>query len=401
MKNADVFKMVWASWRLNKNKARLSIAVVAFIVFVVLMIVTLGFGLAEATLGRLAQQGVLNSIDVSSPNPDSAPLTDTVVERLKLIENVAYVAPSVDYASIAKFGTATTDANVTAATGEFFANELPVMLAGTSAFSSGEASEVVVSSALVKALGYSEPGEAVGQTIDFSISVPDYNQLGGDRIAVPELLFNNIEKQVEVVGVTNETQYSLAFIPLDILGLQDKYYSVIRLVTKNQSDVARVRLSVEELGYQAVTYGDTFSDAQTIFNLARIAFIVMGAIALLILSIVAAETMTISLLENASQVAVMKRLGMDDKQVHRLYVAEALSFVVLGSAIGVIATFAVGWLINGVVYMLARDQGAEGILLFHMPLYLAPLVLTTTAVIGLVAGLFPARRAVRMRAVTK
>ena len=183
--------------------------------------------------------------------------------------------------------------------------------------------------------------------------------------------------------------------------MQDKYYSVIRLVTKNQSDVARVRLSVEELGYQAVTYGDTFSDAQTIFNLARIAFIVMGAIALLILSIVAAETMTISLLENASQVAVMKRLGMDDKQVHRLYVAEALSFVVLGSAIGVIATFAVGWLINGVVYMLARDQGAEGILLFHMPLYLAPLVLTTTAVIGLVAGLFPARRAVRMRAVTK
>lgn len=399
MRNSDILKMVWASWRLNKNKARLNLAVISLVIFVVLMVVTLGFGLAQATLGRLAQHGALNSIDVSSPDPDSSPLTDTVIERLKLINNVTSAAPSVDYAAIAKFGTATVDANITAATNEFFASEMPVMLAGTNIFSAGGAGEAVVSSALVKALGYNEPGEAVGQTIDFEISVPDYNQLGGDRVAVPELLFNNVQKQVKVVGVTNEAQYSLAFIPLDALGLQDNYYSIIRLNAQNQSDVARVRLSAEELGYQVVTYGDTFSDAQAIFNLARIAFIVIGAIALLILSIVAAETMTIALLENTSQVAIMKRLGMDDKQVHRLYVAEALSFVVLGSAIGIAVTFIVGWLINGIVYMLARGQGAEGIFLFHMPLYLVPLVLVATAIIGLIAGLFPARRAVRMKAV--
>jgi len=64
MRNSDILKMVWASWRLNKNKARLNMAVIALVIFVVLMVVTLGFGLAQATLGRLAQHGALNSIDV-------------------------------------------------------------------------------------------------------------------------------------------------------------------------------------------------------------------------------------------------------------------------------------------------------------------------------------------------
>lgn len=394
MKTNDIISIVWAGWRLNKVKLRLVLGAIAIIVGVVILMVSFGFGVSRLTLGKLAQSGALTMVDVSSPDPDQLPLSKSVEERLKQVKDIKSVAPSVDFPAVANIGKNNIDISLVAGTQSFFLSETPVLKSGKWNFSSEAAKEIVISQAVLKDLGYKSFNDIAGQEINLTVFVPDYNALGGYRVAVPESLYKKVEIKVKVIGII-EDNFAQAYVPLGALGLDDVYYTIIRVGAKNQAAVAAVRQEVEGLGFQVMTYGDAFSDANLILRMTQILLLIAGAIALAIMATVAANAMTVSLLENYKQISILKRIGMDTKLVRRLYLTEALMLVAIGCTIGVVGAYAAGWLVNLVLYIIEHAMGNVTKLIFYLPLYFIPLTIVIAIFVGLIAGVMPARRAAR------
>ncbi len=396
MKFRDLLQLILRGWKLNKTRTRLVIGAIALIVGLVALLVALGFGLGDLTLGRLATHGALTAIDVSSPDPNETPLSTDSIARIKALKKVKAVNASVDVAGTVTIGKVSGDAAVMAADRGYFASEASLMLGGNNNFKSETAKEAVISSALMSKLNLKSPREIIGQEVILNVYVPDYAKLGTYRVAMPEASRLKIAKKVTVIGVSSEDQFSTVQIPLGLLGIKDPYYSNLKVDVAQQGDVAEVKRLLEDSGFSTLTYGDKFSDVKTVLFVSRIAFAVIGLLILLIASIIAANTMTISLLEQAKQVATLKKLGMSDDVVRRLYMTEALSLVALGSLIGAVGAFLLGWVLNLVFYLIAKATGRNGAALFALPLYFVPLALISGAIVGLIAGLFPSKRAMRL-----
>jgi putative ABC transport system permease protein len=110
----------------------------------------------------------------------------------------------------------------------------------------------------------------------------------------------------------------------------------------------------------------------------------VGAVALLVGGIGVANTMVISVLERRGEIGLRRSLGATRRQITAQFLAEALLLSVLGGAAGVV----VG-VITTTGY--ARSQGWP----VALPEYVPPTAFAVTAVIGALAGLYPALRAAR------
>lgn len=389
-------RLILKNWQYDKTRTRLVLGAIAIIVGLVSLLVSLGFGLGDLTIGRLASHGALTTIDVTSPDPNETPLSTDTLARIKAIKKVKSVSAGVDMAGAVTYGKNSADTAVLAADKAYFSSEATIMLGGENTFSSEKANEAIVSSALMNKLNIKSPKDIVGKQIALTVYIPDYGQLGTFRVAMPEASRLKIAKKVTVIGVSGEDKFNTTQIPLGLLGLDKTYYSNIKVDVTKQSDVSEIKKLLEDSGYSTLTYGDKFADAKLILLLSRITFAIIGLLILIIASIIAANTMTISLLEQAKQVMTLKKLGMSDDVVRRLYMTEALSLVALGSLIGAIGAFLIGWLLNLVFYIIAKATGRNAAVLFALPLYFIPLAIISGAVVGLIAGLFPSRRALKL-----
>jgi len=394
----DILEFVLAAWRRNKSRTRLVLGVISICLGIIVLLMSLSFGLDNLTIGRLARHGALKAVDVTSPDPDTMPLTQKSLLQLKSIKNVASIAPSIEVAGLATNGKQTADANIAAASNVFFSDEAWVTIAGRNYFTSDKAAEVVVTRALFRSLGLKTYRNLDKTPIDLVVYLPDYDQTGGYRVAVPSSMIKKIAKKVKIVGVTSENYYQQAFIPIKLVEIKQPYYSVIRLKAKNQSDVTTIRSDAADLGLTSLSYGDSMSDAGTLQRGSRITLILLGFFALLISSMVASSTITISVLERAKQIATMKKLGTSDQILRKMFFAESVMLTLVGSTIGVVGAYILGWIFNIILWIIAKAQGTNAMMIFGLPIYWVALIIVLAVAFGFIAGFLPARKAVALNA---
>ncbi|MQY05511.1 ABC transporter permease [Actinomadura macrotermitis] len=111
----------------------------------------------------------------------------------------------------------------------------------------------------------------------------------------------------------------------------------------------------------------------------------LGGVALLVGGIGVANTMVISVLERRAEIGLRRSLGATKGQIRAQFVAESLLLSLLGGAAGVL----LGCLVTG-TYAMAQAWPAV------VPLWVLAGGAGATALIGAVAGLYPAIRAARL-----
>lgn len=94
----------------------------------------------------------------------------------------------------------------------------------------------------------------------------------------------------------------------------------------------------------------------------------------------------VSVHERGSEIGLIKALGASERQVLLLFLAEAASLSGLGGVLGVIAGVGGAWMIGTLL---------PG-LWIEVPFWIVPLALGSSVLVGLAAGVAPARRAARM-----
>jgi len=232
-----------------------------------------------------------------------------------------------------------------------------------------------------------------------------------------------------VSAVIEEGSTPLVYVPLgDIVGLGTTNYSQVKLVAKDKSDLEKIRQQIDNLGYKTASVADTVAQIDRLFGTARAVLATFGLVALavaglkfpkaLVISSIDLgpmplmalklsfstskpsmfNTLTVSLMERTREVGIMKAMGMQSSEVKELFLAEAMAMGLLGGVFGVLTGFLAGKLLGIVLSTFAIVKGVGWIDISYIPPLFVVFVLILSFAVGVVTGIYPARRATKISA---
>ena len=110
------------------------------------------------------------------------------------------------------------------------------------------------------------------------------------------------------------------------------------------------------------------------------------------------NTMTIALLERTEEIGIMKAIGASRFDISMMFIMESTLMGFLGALGGVVLGYAEGKVLNILINLVASRFGGEAVDLFYNPTWFISTVIIFGAFVGLLTGIFPARKASRIDA---
>jgi len=126
----------------------------------------------------------------------------------------------------------------------------------------------------------------------------------------------------------------------------------------------------------------------------------IGAVSLFVAAIGIANTMVMSIYERTREIGVMKVIGASIRDIRRLFLTEAAVIGVIGGIFGIGLSLFVSFVINDIGIPFFDMLAFGGMDISYVPPWLCGAALVFSAVIGLVSGYFPARRAMNLSALS-
>jgi putative ABC transport system permease protein len=151
------------------------------------------------------------------------------------------------------------------------------------------------------------------------------------------------------------------------------------------------------------TYKVGAADAQTqiqqqlsVFNILGAVLGGIGGIALVVAAVGVVNTMVMAILERTREIGVMRAVGARRSTVSRLFTFEAALLGFLGGVVGLGVGYVLILIGNPIINKQLASNNIQSSNIITLPLWLIIGVIAITTVIGLLAGLYPARRAAKL-----
>lgn len=385
MKIIDIFRIAFSTFRNNKMRTFLTIFGVSIGIGAIVFLFSLGYGLQKITIGEITSIKALTAYNVVTGNSSILKLDKDVASKLKQINNVASVDLGISLSGQIFLDKTQTDLVANAAGAEFIDLESPRLEVGD-LYKNDTDKKIVITSSIAQAFGLS-PSEILGKNLKLVV----YDVASKTQNPTP------ITETFSVVGVIKDTSASYAYIPIDsILIPRDANYTTAKVKVSDSKYMQYVKNELTKMGYQSSSVGEKVAQLNKIFNIAQIALIILGAVALLVASIGMFNTLTISLLERTKDIGIMKALGATDREIYLVFLTESSLISSVGGIMGLTLAFVLGTTLNIVVSLLAKSAGAEAVKLVQVPLYFAGIVILFSFLIGFLTGLYPSRRAAKL-----
>ncbi len=127
----------------------------------------------------------------------------------------------------------------------------------------------------------------------------------------------------------------------------------------------------------------------------------IGAISMFVAALSIANTMTMAIYERTREIGVMKVLGCKIRDIRAMFLVEAGLIGFLGGLIGMALSFAISFGLNALVRGMQGmeiEAGAAAPQMSVIPLWLVLLGLGFATFVGVLSGLAPSNRAVKISA---
>jgi putative ABC transport system permease protein len=175
----------------------------------------------------------------------------------------------------------------------------------------------------------------------------------------------------------------------------ETYSSLIVRVT-HPVHVAEVQQAIRQKGFTTYSILDAAQSLRRFFVIVDLFLGIFGSLALAVASLGIVNTLVMAILERRREIGIMKALGASDRDVRRLFFAEAGVMGLLGGLAGVLMAAAIGAAINlGTGYYLQRQElPPESVA--SLPFWLGSSAIVFSILVSLVAGIYPAARAARL-----
>lgn len=460
MKTKDLILMSLRN--LNRRKLRTFLTVLGVVIgsISIIMMISLGFGMTDSTKKQLASAGSLTQIDIYPANryggmdeedgkkkktDKVAKLDDATVEKLKKIPHVEAVLATEQFEAQINVKNLQGYASIIGVDPVEYA-KFDIKLDSGRMLQEGDVNQVVMGRDVLRWLsnpqrprmGASQQEERDPLTTKMFLTLntgggydPEGNSTEANK---PKQKY-----QIEAVGVFRDDDYENNYyivMPIDYLrkmkkdakklqagnrqngyndymfgGREDKdnKYNNIKVKVDNVDNVQKVQEQIEAMGLKPHSLNDILVEINNSSKTQRLILGGIGAVSLLVAAIGISNTMVMSIYERTKEIGVMKVIGASVSDIKKMFLTESAFIGLLGGLVGIVLSYAISALINylGVKYGFAANMSGGGyspdfdpsqLKMSIIPAWLALASLIFSALIGIVSGYFPAKKATKLSA---
>ena len=449
MKTRDLSELAARNLREAVLRNSLTTLGVAVGVASLVAMLSLGVGLQTLASQRLTRSGLFDAVFVTSqrnfrgprrpPPPDSAPKQDSrpldedTRQQLAKLSNVTEVYPQIRFVTDVRYASKT---ETTSVLGLPDSSRLSGAFDGMTGayFSSPTANEAILQIEFAKVLS-DQPPSLVGK--DLTLRYAERTALSKDAESDDSLLDSVMgsgapggisivprEKSLRIVGVIESDPSAgiggfggaRVYLPLKtaeqlhvaqpddvqafLSGNSAKpSYMALTVRVHSPKDVPQVEAAIKKLGFATFSLLDATKSLRLVFTVFDLFLGLFGSLALTVASLGIINTLVMAILERRREIGILKALGATDRDVRSLFFAEAGAMGLFGGFFGV----ALGWLIGQAltwgttIYL--HKQNLPGVKISYVPWWLALGAIVFAIIVSLVAGLYPAARAARLKPV--
>ena len=173
-------------------------------------------------------------------------------------------------------------------------------------------------------------------------------------------------------------------------------YETLTVRVRKASEVEAVENKIKSMGFSTFSLIDATNNLRLVFAIFDAFLLIFGSLALVVASLGIINTLVMAILERRREIGVLKALGASDRDVRKLFFAEAGAMGLVGGVFGVL----IGWLISeGIslgtnIWLHRRDL--PSVQVSAVPFWLVGVAVVFSIIVSLAAGLYPASRAARL-----
>ena len=454
MRFIDLLRMSVSNlWR---RKLRTFLTVLGVIIGTasIVVMISLGLGLSKSTMEQIEQSGGLTTITVhegngmvvaageavvtssSGEDENAGKITDSTAEQIMAIPHVQVASPVLTFNPILKVGAYEGNIYVRALTGEALAamdiplaegSKLPLdtenleFLYGNQILSdfynaktgryeyweTGELPDIDIMNDPIffimdsnaywnaKYGGTDENGNPYPQPKKYMFgsaglvagSVEEYNEHSWNTYCNIDALKTQLKKIFKNTAIPGQPTRSNG------KPYKEWYYSEMFVKVDEMENVAAVQQTISDMGYYAYSNAEWVEQMESQYAMVQAVLGGIGAVSLFVAAIGIANTMMMSIYERTKEIGIMKVLGCSLGRIRDLFLMEAGFIGLAGGAVGLLLSYGISAIIN----MLAGEGYST---LSYIPLWLSGLALVFAVLIGMLAGLMPALRAMKLSALS-
>ena len=197
-------------------------------------------------------------------------------------------------------------------------------------------------------------------------------------------------------------------------GSSGSTYDTVYVKVDDMDNVDEVDKAIQDIGFSTYSMTQQREAMQEQVNQLMMILGCLAAFSLLVAALNIINTMTMAIYERTREIGIMKVLGCALGKIRSMFLIESGFIGLIGGVVGVVVSLLVSFVLNNLSLILALFGGSgdmSGILSslggFYMgggsavsvvPVWLVLMALAFSTVIGLVAGILPANRAVKISA---
>jgi putative ABC transport system permease protein len=413
-------------------------------------LLSLGVGLQQLVNRSVARAGLFDVVSVrarqnfpgrgrrnnGAPEDTTPPraLDDSARQEITQLPNVVEVDPEVRFTAEARIEPR---GQITQVAGMAPSSEGSGTLEGMTGkfFSGPDAQEAIIQGDLGKRLLEDEktPESLIGQTITLkfpqrqTLPAADQAQRGGSLSPEEQAMGFSItpaQKTFRIVGVIPSSdsgggQVGITsagvYLPLNVASGLDvvqggdlrevmqsssarggRLYPALNVRASSPAAVADIETAVTRMGFAAFSLIDVTRNLRVFFAIFDLFLGIFGSLALAVASLGIVNTLVMAILERRREIGVLKALGAADRDVRRLFFAEAGVMGLVGGALGVILGWGIGRAIQFGTAIYLRRQGLNSPNIWSVPWWLVLGAIAFAVLVSLASGIYPASRAARL-----
>ena len=414
---------------LRRRKLRTALTVLGVIIGTasIVVMVSLGIGLKEMTVEQYSSYGSLNRIEVmsnygwGSDIDESAFLVDDTMKLFEQIPHVKTVSPILRTYVNLRQGVYTSGTTLTGVSRSVL--EEIQLAQGTLPNPNSKTMELVIGNMVPRDFYNSKTGKGYWDTGE----IPDVDLYNESFFMTFQNMGNSNGKQKKYVFPVSGMvygepdtygEYSYG-IYVDIEQMKDQLKRVYRkdpipgqptnkkgkpynyfiydnayVYVDDMEHVLEVQSKITELGYQAYSNMQWLEQAQEQTDMIQAALGGIGAVSMFVAAISIANTMMMSIYERTKEIGVLKVLGCSLGSIRNMFLMEAGFIGFMGGTAGLALSYGISELVNrflGSAFMSGQSGDIS-----RIPPWLSVMAVIFAVVIGMLAGLFPAIRAMKL-----
>jgi ABC-type antimicrobial peptide transport system permease subunit len=395
----------------------------------IIVMLSIGFGLTQSFEDQISQWGSLTTINVypkwSDPSMPSTGntqvyLNDEAVTSFKAIPNVVAVNPIIEtYGTVidGKYITNVPIRGIDPSIMEEFEFEVADgrLLDESDEMTAVFGGQVAMSFYNPKATVWREPKvDLMKDKLVITLN-PNYGWSDPNQETITYKSY-----KIKVAGILTEDNYEhsyAVYMPMadvkKMIKEREKAENVKPSPNKSKDDYQNITVKVDDmdnvkdvqdqiksLGYEAYSLNDQLESMKQTARSIQLALGGIGAISLLVAAIGITNTMVMSIYERTKEIGIMKVIGASINDIKKLFLFESAMIGLFGGILGIGLSYLLSFLINkfGANFGNFMGTGMDSKISI-IPVWLVFASLAFSALIGVISGYYPARRAMNLSAI--